>query len=108
MRHVAGRVNQPCIAVQSPVNSGLETGPGYKEDRLMSGLCAQRNWVCEAVRRLNADFNRSSDTHLIRVDLPLDQKSRQNLIQAGFPGKYLNCRRVRIRIKPGQPSGTNF
>ncbi|MCZ4297239.1 PLP-dependent cysteine synthase family protein [Henriciella marina] len=36
----------------------------------MSGLCAQRNWVCEAVRRLNADFNRSSDTHLIRVDLP--------------------------------------
>lgn len=43
----------------------------------MEDLCAERQWVCEAVRRLNADFNRSSDTHLIRVDLP------------GFPGQVL-------------------
>ncbi len=34
-------------------------------------LCASdRSWVCEAVDRINADFNRSSDTHLIKVELP--------------------------------------
>ncbi|WP_084398576.1 PLP-dependent cysteine synthase family protein [Henriciella aquimarina] len=35
----------------------------------MQDLCADRQWGCEAVRRINADFNRSADTHLIRVDL---------------------------------------
>lgn len=29
-----------------------------------------RGWTMEAVRRIEADFNRSADTHLIRVDLP--------------------------------------
>jgi cysteine synthase A len=29
-----------------------------------------RDWVCEAIRRIQADFNRSSDTHLIKLDLP--------------------------------------
>ena len=29
-----------------------------------------RDWVCEAVGRIGADFNRSSDTHLIKLDLP--------------------------------------
>jgi cysteine synthase A len=29
-----------------------------------------RRWLDEAVRRIEADFNRSADTHLIRVDLP--------------------------------------
>jgi len=29
-----------------------------------------RTWLAEAVRRIEADFNRSADTHLIRVDLP--------------------------------------
>lgn len=29
-----------------------------------------RNWRMEAVRRIEADFNRSADTHLIRLDLP--------------------------------------
>lgn len=28
------------------------------------------NWVSEAIRKIEADFNRSSDTHLIRLDLP--------------------------------------
>jgi len=28
-----------------------------------------RTWLAEAVRRIEADFNRSADTHLIRVDL---------------------------------------
>ncbi len=29
-----------------------------------------RQWLAEAVRRIEADYNRSADTHLIRVDLP--------------------------------------
>ena len=36
----------------------------------MQDLCGERQWVCEAMQRINADFNRSADTHLIRVDLP--------------------------------------
>jgi len=31
---------------------------------------ADRDWVCEAIERIGADYNRSSDTHLIRLDLP--------------------------------------
>jgi cysteine synthase A len=31
---------------------------------------SDRDWVCEAVGRIEADFNRSSDTHLIKLDLP--------------------------------------
>lgn len=29
-----------------------------------------RQWVAEAIRRIDADFTRSADTHLIRLDLP--------------------------------------
>ena len=29
-----------------------------------------RAWVREAVQKINADFNRSADTHLIKVELP--------------------------------------
>lgn len=29
-----------------------------------------REWVCHAIEQINADFNRSSDTHLIKLDLP--------------------------------------
>ena len=31
---------------------------------------AARAWRAEAVRRIEADYNRSADTHLIRIDLP--------------------------------------
>src|SRR5512146_3350835 len=31
---------------------------------------AHRAWIADAVRRLDADFNRSADTHLIKVELP--------------------------------------
>ena len=31
---------------------------------------AHRNWTDQAVRRIEADFNRSADTHLIPIDLP--------------------------------------
>ncbi|HSH26903.1 MAG TPA: pyridoxal-phosphate dependent enzyme, partial [Wenzhouxiangella sp.] len=27
-------------------------------------------WVADAIRAIEADFNRSADTHLIRVDMP--------------------------------------
>ena len=30
----------------------------------------RRAWTLEAVRRIEADYNRSADTHLIRLDLP--------------------------------------
>lgn len=29
-----------------------------------------RDWVCEAMNKVEADFNRSADTHLIKLDLP--------------------------------------
>jgi cysteine synthase A len=29
-----------------------------------------RDWICQSVARIAADFNRSSDTHLIKLDLP--------------------------------------
>ena len=27
-------------------------------------------WVADAIARIDADFNRSADTHLIKLDLP--------------------------------------
>ena len=35
-----------------------------------SGSAADRAWLLEAVRRIEADYNRSADTHLIRLELP--------------------------------------
>ena len=29
-----------------------------------------RVWTCQAIEKINADFNRSSDTHLIKLELP--------------------------------------
>jgi cysteine synthase len=36
----------------------------------MADMERGRAWLLEAVRRIEADFNRSADTHLIRVELP--------------------------------------
>jgi cysteine synthase len=36
----------------------------------MGDLSADRAWVADAVRIIEADFNRSADTHLLRVPLP--------------------------------------
>src|SRR5207237_1547437 len=51
-----------------------------RDERLASPALAQydglmpahhdRAWTSEAVRRIEADFNRSADTHLIRIELP--------------------------------------
>jgi cysteine synthase A len=35
-----------------------------------SGVASDRAWTAEAVRRIEADFNRSADTHLLKVELP--------------------------------------
>jgi cysteine synthase A len=42
------------------------------EDRAMTHRVAaiDRQWVAEAIKIIEADFNRSSDTHLLRVPLP--------------------------------------
>lgn len=39
-----------------------------KKDNLTSNC--YREWTCHAIDKINADFNRSSDTHLIKLDLP--------------------------------------
>lgn len=39
----------------------------------ISGFSAQgldKEWTCEAINKIAADYNRSSDTHLIKLDLP--------------------------------------
>ena len=33
-------------------------------------MSVDRAWLAEAIRRIEADYNRSADTHLIRVELP--------------------------------------
>ena len=39
--------------------------------------CGHHAWTSAAIRRIEADFNRSADTHLIPLALP------------GFPGMYV-------------------
>ena len=33
-------------------------------------MAHSRAWVVEAIRKIEADYNRSADTHLIRLDIP--------------------------------------
>ena len=33
-------------------------------------MALQRDWVNEAIRKIEADFNRSADTHLLRLNIP--------------------------------------
>ena len=47
--------------------SAAPTNPETSDSRASA---ADRDWVADAVRLIEADFNRSADTHLIRVDLP--------------------------------------
>src|SRR5215472_12134841 len=51
-----GRGGMMGIVNPPEIDRGLD-GPG-------------RDWVSEAMRKIGADFNRSSDTHLIKLDLP--------------------------------------
>ncbi len=40
-------------------------------EKLSTETCEKsRDWICQAIERINADVNRSSDTHLIKLDLP--------------------------------------
>jgi cysteine synthase A len=36
----------------------------------VTGSTVDRQWLTEAIRRIEADYRRSADTHLIRIDLP--------------------------------------
>ena len=33
-------------------------------------MLQRTQWVSDAIARIDADFNRSADTHLIKLDLP--------------------------------------
>ncbi|MDN3610460.1 PLP-dependent cysteine synthase family protein [Vibrio ostreicida] len=33
-------------------------------------MCTDHNWINNAIRKIDADFQRSADTHLIKLDLP--------------------------------------
>lgn len=49
----------------------VENVPQTQTEVADSGLLANdREWIDEAVQRIEADFTRSSDTHLIKLDLP--------------------------------------
>eukprot|EP01037_Dinobryon_pediforme_P038812 gene38812-47052_t len=54
----------------------VNAGRGDRRDsRIERWFCRsvtveRRSWATEAVRRIEADYNRSADTHLIRIDLP--------------------------------------
>ena len=54
-----------------------------------------RTWVDEAIRKIDRDFQRSADTHLVRVDLP------------GLPGidLYLTAS---AEAKPSRHNGATF
>ncbi len=53
-------VQAPSDPMHNPAHSTTSTGPTR----------ANRAWVHEALRRIEADFQRSSDTHLIALPLP--------------------------------------
>jgi cysteine synthase len=48
----------------------LSAAPANAETSDSGASAADRDWVADAVRLIEADFNRSADTHLVRVDLP--------------------------------------
>ena len=55
--------------VSASATSNAETA-----NHLAEGV--DRDWVAEAVRRIEADFNRSADTHLLELALPRLGKAR--------------------------------
>ena len=44
--------------------------PAVTESSESGASALDRDWAAEAVRLIEADFNRSADTHLLRVELP--------------------------------------
>lgn len=34
-------------------------------------MCTDHNWINNAIRKIEADYQRSADTHLIKLDLPM-------------------------------------
>jgi cysteine synthase A len=48
------------------VEYSIETGGGAVLDKSLPP--ADKQWICDAIEKISADFTRSSDTHMIRVD----------------------------------------
>ena len=34
-------------------------------------MCTDHDWINNAIRKIEADYQRSADTHLIKLDLPM-------------------------------------
>ena len=51
-----------------------------------------RNWVYRAIQKIQADYQCSSDTHLIEVDFPAIQGFRQTI--------YLADYRLHVQVPP--------
>ena len=65
-----------------------------------------RDWVCEAVGRIEADFNRSSDTHLIKLELPcLEDVDLYLKDESSHPSGSLKHRLARSLILYGLCNG---
>ena len=65
-----------------------------------------RDWVCEAVGRIEADFNRSSDTHLIKLELPcLENVDLYLKDESSHPSGSLKHRLARSLILYGLCNG---
>src|ERR1700742_4170922 len=55
-------------AKSPPMDTFPATANAETANHVAAGV--DRDWVAEAVRRIEADFNRSADTHLLKLDLP--------------------------------------
>src|ERR1700759_5225673 len=97
----------------SPMNTFPATATAETADRVAEGV--DRDWVAEAVRRIEADFNRSADTHLLKLDLPRLGKAGVDLYlkdESTHPSGSLKHRLARSLflyglcngwIRPGKP-----
>ena len=63
------------LSITAPCNAGMPA--------------SQRRWVADAIHTIEADFNRSADTHLIPMDLP------------GYPGIH-----VYLKDESSHPTGS--
>jgi cysteine synthase A len=66
---------------------------------------AHHDWCCEAVGKITADFNRSADTHLIKLDLPFEGLTLYLKDESTHPSGSLKHRLARSLILYGICNG---
>jgi cysteine synthase A len=100
-------------AKSPPMNPFPATSNAGTTNHVAAGV--DRDWVAEAVRRIEADFNRSADTHLLKLDLPRLGKAGVDLYlkdESTHPSGSLKHRLARSLflyglcngwIRPGKP-----